>query len=104
MDNILKKLYNGELYPYIKCKKNMETLKNSRKKAFLAYDTFQSKLPENMKEEFTRLIKLHMDLLPLEMEQNFIDGFVTGTRLITEIYSDNGNEKTTSENTEIFSS
>lgn len=48
---------------------------------------FIEKLPDELKDEFDELIDSHLDLLPLELEQNFIDGFRIGVRMMTEVYA-----------------
>ena len=84
---IFKQLYNGELYPYSKFQTTIEDFKVNRDKAFKSYSVFIEKLPDELKDEFDELIDSHLDLLPLELEQNFIDGFRIGVRMMTEIYA-----------------
>ena len=83
MEKILEQLYNGELYPYSKFQITMDEFKVNRDKAFKSYSMFIEKLPEELKEEFDQLIDSHLDLLPLELKQNFIDGFRIGVRMMT---------------------
>ncbi|MFR2503451.1 MAG: DUF6809 family protein [Coprobacillus cateniformis] len=33
------------------------------------------------------MIDSHLELLPLELEQNFIDGFRIGTQIMAEVYA-----------------
>ena len=87
MEKILEQLYNGELYPYLNFQTTIEDFKVNRDKAFKSYSVFIAKLPEELKDEFDELIDSHLDLLPLELEQNFIDGFRIGVRMMTEVYS-----------------
>lgn len=92
MKSILHQLYNGELNPYAKFKPTIEEYKLNRNKAFESYSNFLEKLPDNYKEEFTTLIDNHIYLLSFELEQNFIDGFITGVRMMTEIFWNNSDE------------
>lgn len=87
MDKILEQLYNGELYPYYKFQTTIEVFKINRDKAFKSYSAFIAKLPEELKDEFDQLIDSHLDLLPLELENNFIDGFCIGVRMMAEVYA-----------------
>ncbi len=87
MEKILEQLYNGELYPYSKFQITMDEFKVNRDKGFKSYSVFIEKLPEELKEEFDELIDSHLDLLPLELKQNFIDGFRIGVRMMTEVYA-----------------
>ena len=79
MEKMLEQLYKGDLYPYSKFQTTIEDLKVNRDKAFKSYS--------ELKDEFDELIDSHLDLLPLELEQNFIDGFRIGVRMMTEVYS-----------------
>lgn len=93
MENILEQLYYGELYPYIKFQTTINGFKENRNKAFESYSTFLEKLPDDLKDEFIILIDNYLDLLPYELEQNFIDGFRIGARLMTEVFSPLENNK-----------
>lgn len=55
-------------------------------KLFVPIRIFRSKLPDDMKDEFESLMDSHLDLLPLELEQNFIDGFRIGARMMAEVF------------------
>lgn len=87
MEKMLEQLYKGELYPYSKFQTTIEDFKVNRDKAFKSYSIFIEKLPDELKDEFDELIDSHLDLLPLELEQNFIDGFRIGVRMMTEVYA-----------------
>lgn len=87
MKRILEQLYYGDLYPYSKFQTTIQEYKENRKKAFASYTDFLEKLPSELKKEFNELIDEHLDLLPLEMEQNFLDGFCIGMRMMAEVYT-----------------
>lgn len=87
MKKILEQLYSGDLYPYLKFHTIIEQYRANRDKAFQNYTAFLEKLPPALKGEFIKLIDGYIDLLPLELEQNFIDGFCIGARMMTEVYS-----------------
>ena len=87
MKSILEQLYNGEMYPYSTFKTTIEQFKVDRDKAFETYSLFLEKLPEDLKDDFVKLIDAHLDLLPFELEQNFIDGFRIGVRMMSEVFS-----------------
>ncbi len=87
MESILEQLYNGEIAPYSKYKLTFTQLKEKRDTAYHGYDAFLNKLPDGLKKEFRKLIDEHLDLLPLEMEENFMDGFRIGVRLMAEVFA-----------------
>ena len=84
MERMLEQLYKGELYPYSKFQTTIEDFKVNRDKAFQSYSAFVEKLPD----EFDQLMASHLDLLPLELQQTFIDGFRIVARMMTEVYND----------------
>ena len=43
-------------------------------------------MPEKLKEGLDELIDFYLDLLPLELEQNFIDSFRIGNQMMLEVY------------------
>lgn len=89
MKSVLEQMYHGDLYPYSKFKTTIEEFQKDRDKAFHSYTTFLEKLPPELQEEFEQLMDEHIHLLPQEMEQNFIDGFKIGARLMAEVYGKN---------------
>ncbi len=87
MKRILDQLYHGELYPYANFRTTIEEYSTNRDKAFHSYSTFLEKLPDELKGEFTKMIDEHLNLLPYELEQTFIDGFSIAIRMMAEVYS-----------------
>lgn len=87
MEKVLEQLYNGELYPYSKYQTTIEQFKKNKDVAFKSYSVFIKKLPGELKDEFDELIDSYIDLLPLELEQNFINGFRIGARIMVEVYT-----------------
>ncbi len=86
MSGMIEKLYDGELHPFSYYGIVLQSLRDSEKAAFQAYDRFLAKLPAELKEEFIRLIDDFQSLCPLEMEENFIDGFRIGVQLTAEAF------------------
>lgn len=86
MEKILEQLCKVELYPYSTFQTTIEDFKLNRDKAFASYSSFLEKLLDSFKEEFVQLIDTHLDLLPYELEQNFIEGFRNGARMMTEVF------------------
>jgi len=86
MEKILEQLYKGEIYPYSTFQTTIDEFKENRDKAFTSYSSFLEKSPDRLKDEFIQLIDTHLDLLPYELEQNFIEGFRIGARMMTEVF------------------
>ena len=94
MDSVLEKLYKGELYPYSMYQPTIEEFKLNREQAFSSYTDFLAKLPEDLKDEFITFVDQNLNLFPLELEQNFIDGFRIGARMMTEVFLSPQTEET----------
>ena len=86
MERVLEQLYNGRLYPYSRFRTTIEGFCENRDKAFASYSRFLESLPPELRDEFVQMIDEHLGLLPLELEQNFIDGFCIAARLMIEIF------------------
>lgn len=95
MEKVLEQLYNGNLYPFSKFQTTIEQFKLNLDKSFEDYSVFLEKLPEELKDEFQNLMDCHLNLLSFELEQNFIDGFCIGARMMTEVYTNPINESNT---------
>lgn len=86
MKSILEQMYNGEMFPYGKFNAIVDEYKEDKTKAIQNYALYIEKLPENLRDEFEQVVDSYFDLLPLEMEKNFIIGFSIGARLMIEAF------------------
>lgn len=86
MESILRQLYRGNLNPYEPYELRMRELTACRAMSTRHSAAFMEKLPESLKDDFIALLDNHLELLPLEMEQNYINGFRTGARLMLEAF------------------
>lgn len=86
MESILRQLYRGDLDPDEPYEMRMRELTACRAMDTRFSAAFMEKLPESLKDDFITLLDNHLELLPLEMEQNFINGFRLGARLMLELF------------------
>lgn len=86
MEDILERLYDGELDPCYRHRDAMGKAGEAYRKAHRAYEAFLQKLPDELKEEYEAFIDKQLDCYPLEMEQVFVEGFRTGVRIMVEMY------------------
>lgn len=86
MESILEKLYNGELHPGEGIRSVFEHYQSKREEAFESYESLMEKLPESLKEEFNEVMNRHVELIPLDYTQTFIDGFRLGALIMIEVY------------------
>lgn len=89
MDNIIKQLYNGELYPAEQFRPMQEEYIKKRKSINSHYEDFIKKLGTPLDKEFINIMDEQLDLLPFEASDMFTDGFRLGARMILDILSDN---------------
>jgi len=87
MESILEQLYNGELHANPNFHTIIESYKQDRNKVYKGYEQFRAKLPEDLKDEFNKLMDAHLNLFPYELKQHFIDGFQIGVRMMAEVYA-----------------
>lgn len=86
MNSIIEDLYKGKIYPFEKFKPILHHYKNNKEEAFQGYEEFGKNLDPERRKEFEQILDNHLDLLSLEMEQNFSDGFKLGVKLMCEIF------------------
>lgn len=80
---VLADLYNGKIVPYARDRSERANI------AFQQFqqnrDTFFSKLPEELRPEFEKLLEEHTDLLAIDGEDDFIYGFKLGVRIMEQV-------------------
>lgn len=86
MQQIIEKLYNGEIYPAEQLNVRVNGYEDVRKIAGQAHDEFESKLCQTMKDELDEMMMRHMHESILEDTQAFVDGFKLGARMMAEIF------------------
>lgn len=86
MNRVIEDLYNGNLCPCERFKPILRHYREKREEAFQGYETFLEKLDPNRPKEFDAIMVKHAEVLSLEMEQNFSDGFRLGVRLMCEVF------------------
>ncbi|MEE0421316.1 MAG: hypothetical protein UDG86_14870 [Lachnospiraceae bacterium] len=90
MKSIIEELYNGDLYPGERYKSIHRRYYQNKEEAFRGYEAFSKKLDEERAEEFKAIMDRHLEVLTLEMEKNFSDGFRLGVRLMCEVFMQEG--------------
>lgn len=88
MDDILKQLYNGEIYPEEQYHPILEEHKKLQKKQYQKYEDFISKIGSPLDKEFERILDEQFDILSLDFFQMFSDGFRLGARMMIEVFED----------------
>ena len=84
MDNVLSKIYNGELNPAYELKPIIEEYQKKRDKLLFYERKFVSKLDKELIGEFNDLMAEVTDLIPDEMSEVFAQGFSLGVRMMVD--------------------
>ena len=85
MKSVLERLYNGEIIPIEQYKPILEEHKN---KFLKKEEQFAEKLNEEQRKQLEILIDDYLNLFPIEMMQEFSDGFKLGVQLMCEVFSE----------------
>ena len=90
MKSVLEKLYNGEIIPLDQYRPvleeyRIEFLKKEKK--------FSEKLSDEQKKQLEILMDDYLNLFPIEMAQEFSNGFKLGVQLMCEVFSGELTEK-----------
>lgn len=91
MQELLKQLYDGEIYPAEQYLPLMEEYKKLRKEQYQHYDDFVqelNKLSTPLGNRFIKIMDEQLDTVPLEFSEMFIDGFRMGARMMIEVFED----------------
>ena len=83
---VLADLYNGKIAPYARDRSaqynEVYQQFQEKRKAFCA------KLPTDLMDEFDKLMDEHTDLLAIDGEDDFIEGFKLGVRIMEQVQED----------------
>lgn len=94
MSTLLKKLYNGEIFPAEQYDHFVEEYRIIRKNQMDNYDNFIKKLGNPLDIEFIKIMDEQLDTLPLDFFQMFSDGFRLGAKMMIEILEDENPKET----------
>lgn len=88
MNDILKQLYSGEIYPEEQYRPILEEHKALQRKQYKKYEDFISKIGSPLDKEFEHILDEQLDILSLDFFQMFSDGFRLGAKMMVEIFED----------------
>lgn len=90
MKSVLEKLYNGEIIPIEQYRPMLE----EHRIEFLKKEKqFSEQLSEEQKKQLEILMDDYLNLFPIEMVQEFSNGFKLGVQLMCEVFSEDLNVK-----------
>ena len=82
-ENVLADLYNGKITPYARARS--EHYDDAYRHFKENYDAFCAKLPAELTEEFMELLDEHLNLANIDEEDDFIEGFKLGARIMEQL-------------------
>lgn len=86
METVLEELYNGRIIPFEqqRSKRFQEARRQLREKE----DAFRSKLEDDLVDELHDLLAEYTRLLSIDMEEDFVNGFKLGSRIMFQVFQD----------------
>lgn len=87
METVLEDLYNGKIIPFEQARS--ERFEEARRQLHEKEAAFCGKLESGLVEELHELLAEYTRLLSLDMEEDFVNGFKLGARIMLQV-ADNG--------------
>ncbi|MDO4309068.1 MAG: hypothetical protein Q4C77_19890 [Eubacteriales bacterium] len=88
MNSVIDDLYKGNFCPDRKYNPILEHYRKKQGEAFKRYQALSEKLEKEYSEELEAVIDDTVDLLAIELEENFADGLSFGIRLMCEVFGE----------------
>lgn len=88
MQELIEKLYNGEIYPAEKINPLLQDYKNKWHISSELKEKFEKSLPEELKSDFETILLGELELTTFEMTQAFVDGYKLGAKFLIEILAE----------------
>ena len=86
MENILHKLYRGELSPADGYEARLEEYQQMRERHIREYDAFIKDLEPRQQKAFLRIMNHQFDTIPMEYADTFVEGFQMGVKMIVAVF------------------
>ena len=86
MENILHKLYRGEIAPADGYEARLEEYQHVRARHIREYDAFIQSLEPRQRKDFVRIMNHEFDTLPIEYADTFVEGFQLGVKMMVAVY------------------
>lgn len=92
MKRVIQEIFQGTLIPTEQFETVLDSYKEKAKDLDSLVTPFYSTLSETQQTSFDNIISTHLELVRIELEQSFTDGFKTGIRLLYESLNQSGND------------
>lgn len=85
MDDLIRQIYGGfDQFPADLIGIDSPKFIHNRDVCHMRYETFRSRLPQELQKDFDNLMDAQLNLLVYGQEEGFVSGFRIGVRLMTE--------------------
>ncbi len=86
METVLEELYNGRIIPFEQ--QRSRRFQEARRQLREKEDAFRSKLEDDLVDELHDLLAEYTRLLSIDMEEDFVNGFKLGSRIMFQVFQD----------------
>ena len=86
METVLEELYNGKIIPFEQ--QRSRRFQEARRQLREKEDAFRGKLEEGLIDELHDLLAEYTRLLSIDMEEDFVNGFKLGTRMMCQVFQE----------------
>lgn len=87
MQEIIEKIYRGELYPAEQIDPMFQNFREKWEKSKGNTDAFSAKLSDELRPLFETVMVDKLEIATLEQTQAFVDGFKLGAKLLVEVFA-----------------
>jgi len=84
MKSVIQEIFQGTLIPAERFETILDSYKEKAKNLDSLITPFYRTLSELQQTNFDNIMNVHLELVRIELEQSFTDGFKTGIRLLYE--------------------
>ena len=86
METVLEELYNGRIITFEQ--QRSSRFQEARRQLREKEDAFRSKLEDDLVDELHDLLAEYTRLLSIDMEEDFVNGFKLGSRIMFQVFQD----------------
>lgn len=86
MDSVIKDLYEGKLCPIGQYSQLLQRFRKKWRETGASYDGLREKLDTGAEEEMEGFLDKYWELIALELEQSFSNGFTLGVKMMCEVF------------------
>ncbi len=90
METVLEDLYNGRLIPFEQ--ERSKRFEEARRQLHQKEEAFSQQLDEDLVDGLHELLAEYTRLLSIDMEEDFVNGFKLGARIMCQVFQDSAQQ------------